>query len=573
MNVTLFWTTTILLLCKAINVENDTGFVRPKKRLPDRGKGMNVCRKMTFYFSDANNPHECWYNPDVDSYAHDIIKRYGYSFESYKVTSNDSYITTLFRIPSGKNNEQSNDTKTRTPVFLLHGLATSGHIMVDIGKECLAFTLADAGYDVWIGNLRGSSYSLGHTKMTYKNRDYWKFSFHEMGKYDLPATIEFISKETEGKKVIFIGHSIAASIFLVYEDYYREQAKASISTAIFIAPIVFLTEVNPPHPIYERLGSPLMILATLLGVKNNVSSADEVQMARQELCKTLPPYLQACNNGFYLAFGLDSNNIAPHNIPLMLAHNPSGFSVNTLNHLLQIAHNDGNFQEYDFGVEKNQEIYDDVFPREYDIQNCEIPIIIFHGAGDWIATDKDIEKLTNAIPKEQVKGVYKIKSDLWKHLDYFYGKRLKKFFYSDLLNSMKDIKQDDSSSSNTTADNNSTNSADKENGTNATTGDQAANSTTPATPNNASADSKSTPASTTALPEKSEQTKEESPTSSPAPDADKKETTKKPPEAKTDKEASITKTPRRSMLPTLFPKGSMPLDDPRKLMKQGNNKI
>lgn len=72
----------------------------------------------------------------------------------------------------------------------------------------------------------------------------------------------------------------------------------------------------------------------------------------------------------------------------MLAHNPSGFSVNTLNHLLQIAHNDGTFQEYDYGVERNQELYDDVFPREYDIQGCEIPIIIFHSEGDWISTEK-----------------------------------------------------------------------------------------------------------------------------------------------------------------------------------------
>lgn len=80
-----------------------------------------------------------------------------------------------------------------------------------------------------------------------------------MGKYDLPATIEFISKATEGKKIIFIGHSIAASVFHVFEDYHRGQAKNSVAAAIFIAPIVFLTDLKPPQPEYERLGHPLKV--------------------------------------------------------------------------------------------------------------------------------------------------------------------------------------------------------------------------------------------------------------------------------------------------------------------------
>jgi hypothetical protein len=54
------------------------------------------------------------------------------------------------------------------------------------------YLLSDAGYDVWLGNFRGNRYSRGHLNATSnmnpdKDEHFWKFSIHELGKYDLPA--------------------------------------------------------------------------------------------------------------------------------------------------------------------------------------------------------------------------------------------------------------------------------------------------------------------------------------------------------------------------------------------------
>lgn len=62
--------------------------------------------------------------------------------------------------------------------------------------KSVAFMLADAGYDVWMGNNRGSSYSLGHTSLTTKDLAFWDFYQLEMGTIDVPAFIDFVLEKT-----------------------------------------------------------------------------------------------------------------------------------------------------------------------------------------------------------------------------------------------------------------------------------------------------------------------------------------------------------------------------------------
>ena len=62
--------------------------------------------------------------------------------------------------------------------------------------------LANAGYDVWLGNNRGNYYSREHTSLHHdgddeERKEYWDFSFHEMAEYDIPATLDYILTKTE----------------------------------------------------------------------------------------------------------------------------------------------------------------------------------------------------------------------------------------------------------------------------------------------------------------------------------------------------------------------------------------
>ena len=68
------------------------------------------------------------------------------------------------------------------------------------GDKPLPLMLLDMGYDVWVGSMRGTQFSRGHTSLASSDNTsgYWDFTFAEKGMLDVPATIKKI-KEVSGQ--------------------------------------------------------------------------------------------------------------------------------------------------------------------------------------------------------------------------------------------------------------------------------------------------------------------------------------------------------------------------------------
>lgn len=116
----------------------------------------------------------------------------GFLLEMHQVVTKDNYILGLYRIP-GKFGEAPPDF-SKPAILLQHGLGTDMMQWVMARPEdAPAFVLARAGYDVWMGNNRGTTHSYGHTKLNHKkDREYWHFTWEQMGTYDVPAIIDHI---------------------------------------------------------------------------------------------------------------------------------------------------------------------------------------------------------------------------------------------------------------------------------------------------------------------------------------------------------------------------------------------
>lgn len=108
-----------------------------------------------------------------------------------------------------------------------------------------AYIMADAGYDVWLGNARGNRYSRNHTHFSPKDAEFWDFSWDEMASYDIPAVIDYILSQTKHPQLYYVGHSMGTTMFwacMSTRPEYNEKVKAMFS----LGPVATLGHIRSP---------------------------------------------------------------------------------------------------------------------------------------------------------------------------------------------------------------------------------------------------------------------------------------------------------------------------------------
>ncbi|KAG8135373.1 hypothetical protein E2320_008398, partial [Naja naja] len=119
--------------------------------------GMWLFLAMACLIQQSTNSEESFkrrhLNPEGFMTITEIIQYWGYPSEEYQILTDDGYYLQLNRIPHGKYCPQNEGI-----VLLVHGFILEGRSWIaNIPSNSLGFFLADAGYDVWIINNRGTT--------------------------------------------------------------------------------------------------------------------------------------------------------------------------------------------------------------------------------------------------------------------------------------------------------------------------------------------------------------------------------------------------------------------------------
>ncbi|KYQ54206.1 Lipase 3 [Trachymyrmex zeteki] len=378
----------------------------------------------------------------------ELIEAHGYVAETHQICTEDGYYLTVHQI-SG-----CYISSSRLPVIINHGLVSSSADWVLLGPhKALAYVLCDNGYDVWLTNARGNTYSKSHKYYSIKDRDFWNFSiipkndkyfcysWHEIGYYDLPATIDYILEKTGHSKLYYIGYSQGATTFYVMGSE-RPEYNAKIKGMISLAPAVFLGNQKSLflklfayfHSILEtnvfQWGSYICNINQWLP-RNKWQSF----ILRTFLSNAPHPMTEGlCNCWFYLIAGFGSEQLDKSMLPLIFGHCPAGSSVKQFLHFGQLI-SSGSFQKFDYGTRANLTLYGSTRPPKYTLERVKVPVAIFYSENDFINHHTNVQKLADNLPN--VIQTEKIAYEKFNHTDYLWGRDARIILYNNIVTVLK----------------------------------------------------------------------------------------------------------------------------------------
>ncbi|XP_078042083.1 lipase 3 [Augochlora pura] len=358
-------------------------------------------------------------------------EKFGYQGETHEVTTTDGYILQMHRIVGSRKSPKANN---KPAVLLIHGLLDcSATWVIGTPEKSLGYLLADWGYDVWMGNVRGNRYSRKHKWLTVKDKKYWSFSWHEMGIYDLPAMIDHILKITNQKKIMYVGHSQGGTAFLVMASE-RPEYQEKIEAAFPLAPASFVSHMSNP---FMRMLAPfvdaLEELTNMIGMYEFQPSSKFIQKVAGVACKEEAITSPLCSSVIFLIGGPSFTQLNRTLIPEVVQYDPAGASARQFVHYAQLV-NSGNFAQYDYGLFGNLKAYGRARPLKYNLANIKIPVYIYYSSDDQLVSDKDVRRLYKELPNAQQ---YLVPHKQFSHLDFVWGKDVDTLVYNRVLSRME----------------------------------------------------------------------------------------------------------------------------------------
>ncbi|KAE8739883.1 hypothetical protein FOCC_FOCC014607 [Frankliniella occidentalis] len=358
---------------------------------------------------------------EANLYGAKLILHWGYPAESHRVQTRDGYVVTLFRVPWSRRSPPGADP--RPVVFLQHGLLQTADQWTMRGPEKdLPFLLADLGFDVWMGNFRGSAYGRRHAYLSPKSQKFWDFGWHENAVYDLPAMVDYVGAVTGQPSMHYIGHSMGTTTLLALLAEQPEYNRR-IRGAFLLAPVVH----------FDHTWGPLAVARdTLAGLASQRLIGEAFPRGSGDACKGA---VQLCTAVYNAAGGSSPGEFNSTLFRILIGHYPAGSSLGQLLHYLQIMVT-GEFKKYDYGEKENLIRYRQPKPPEYQLGNVVAPVYLNYAEGDPFSPAKDVQRLAKEVPG--VRRLMKVALRDYGHTDHLYAIHSYELEYKQIIDIMLD---------------------------------------------------------------------------------------------------------------------------------------
>lgn len=390
----------------------------------------------------------------------ELIKRSGYSYEEHEVVANDGYITQLVRLVSPL--VKRADLK-KPPVMIHHGgnidmslyLASSSiqhhpekyprsveDGPITSSNRSLAFMLANNGYDVWLIGTRGSNLanqkfvkrpddgqrtmadwnykeeglSQGQFKDQVKRLDenYYQYGLDDIAATELKRQVDKVREVTGSKEFSMYTYSLSTPTSATFLSRNPEYAK-DCRVYVQMGPAIFPKHVTFFSKAYFDLICPELPTRGI-GFFPFYRANKLLEKAIVKISKSVKLRYSIVRKFLNLFFGPSKkyNTNMELNI-LARIWQPVSFKS-----IKQYCQNSKSkkFQQFDYGNERNIQVYGSVEPAKVNISNIQVQnYAIVYGERDTLATPEAVQR----IKKEVNKPIELIEAPGYNHLDLIAG--------------------------------------------------------------------------------------------------------------------------------------------------------
>ncbi|ESW15041.1 hypothetical protein PHAVU_007G039100 [Phaseolus vulgaris] len=356
----------------------------------------------------------------------ELIIPFGYPCSEYTTQTQDGFLLGLQRVSSPSSLRLRNRGERGPPVLLLHGLFMAGDAwFLNTPDQSLGFILADHGFDVWVGNVRGTRWSHGHISLSEKNKQFWDWSWQELALYDVAEMINFINSVTNSK-IFVVGHS--QGTIISFAAFTQPEIVEKVEAAALLSPISYLDHVSAPLVLrMVKMHIDQMVLS--MGFHQLNFKSEWGANLLVSLCDTR----LSCND---MLSSITGKNCCfnESRVEFYLEQEPHPSSSKNLNHLFQMIRK-GTFSKYDYGKLKNMIEYGKFKPPKFDLSRIpkSLPLWMAYGGNDALADITDFQHTL----KELQSTPEVIYLENYGHVDFILSLQAKQDLYDPMISFFK----------------------------------------------------------------------------------------------------------------------------------------